>query len=214
MQRRFFRLRTTLGCFLILAGAPGSQAAFASNANSNPQIMPFGESEAFLGNAGVGRATDTGAVFYNPSGLAEIESGRVTVNGSIYMGFKTKTDSLIRLDETDIPYEASGFNTIPGFYVAALRLGDWTGALSVLVPSSIQVENRVPFETPNTRGNLLQTTRQSDLWLGLSVARKLGDRWAVGMSIFGIYHEEALSLGVDIRFPDFATSKLRPFSSR
>ena len=50
--------------------------------NSNPNLIPFGETESFLGNAGVGRANDTGAVYYNPSGLAELESGRISVSAA------------------------------------------------------------------------------------------------------------------------------------
>jgi hypothetical protein len=190
--------------FLLMSSAP----AIAFNSNSNRQIIPLGESEAFMANTGVGRATDTGAVYYNPASLAEMSAGRVSVTSSVYLSFNTKTDALIHFDNTNVGFQASGFNTIPAFYVAAYKLGDWFGALSILVPDSIQVDNRAPFTTPNTSSNIVQSQRSSDLWLGLTLARRLDERWSLGCSLFGIQHQETLSLGLDVQFPGAATSAL------
>lgn len=181
--------------------------ADAYNSNTNRQLIPIGETEGFMANTGVGRATDTGAVYYNPAGLAELQSsGRVSVTSSVYASLNYHYDGAFYIDNSYVGYQASGFNTIPSFYVASYKLGDWYGALSILVPSSIQLENRAPFSTANTQSNLTQTLRTSDLWLGLTAAHKIDERWSLGVSIFGIQHQEAQSVGVDIGFPAASTT--------
>jgi hypothetical protein len=149
----------------------------------------------------VGRADDTGAVYYNPSGLAELREGRVAVSGAVYLSFNTHYDAVLHIDNTDVPFEESGFVTIPSTYVATRRLGDWVGALSVLVPSSFQENNRLPFTTPNYQSNILLSQNVSELWIGLSAAHKLGEHWSLGLSVFGIQHEETSTLGYDLGNP-------------
>jgi long-subunit fatty acid transport protein len=194
-----------IGLWLVLFFIPAS-AALADN--SNRQILPLGESEAFLGNTGVGRATDTGGVYYNPAGLAELRANRVSVTGSVYVNITTQTDAIVHLDGADVPYKASAFNTIPATYAGAYRWDEWVVAFSVLVPSSIQVENRVPFTTLNTRSNLVHTTRISDLWIGLSAARRLNEQWNVGASFFGVQHQESNSTALDLQYPGSTSSKV------
>jgi long-subunit fatty acid transport protein len=193
---------------LALAIAVAAQEARADSGNSNRLIIPLGESEAFLGNTGVGRAIDTGAVYYNPSGLVEIQSGKVSVTGAVYMKFQTSAGGFVNLDSTNVPLKASGFNTIPATYVATRRFGDWVGALSVLVPSSLQLVNRAPFDTPNTHDNLLYNTYSNDLWFGLSLAHKLTDRLSIGLTLFGIDHSEQYTTGFNVQFPANPTTKL------
>jgi hypothetical protein len=178
-----------------------SLAPTARADNKNPNLLPLGEAESFLGNAGVGRANDTGAVYYNPAGLVELGEGRISISGSIYLSVSTHYDSFVRFDNTNIPFDNSGFFTIPSAYVATRRLGGWTGALSVLVPTSFQASNRLPFATPSTIDNLIQSTSQSELWVGLSAAHKLGDRFAVGLTAFGVLHEETATFGLDFQNP-------------
>jgi hypothetical protein len=166
--------------------------------NSNPNLIPFGETESFLGNAGVGRANDTGAVYYNPSGLAELESGRISVSGAVYMSFSVQYQAALNIDNTNIPLSVSGFDTIPSTYVAVRKLGDWVGAFSVLVPTSMILSDHVSFTTPNTTTNVVYTTQTSDLWVGLSLARKLDEHWSLGLTVFGMQHSETDVIGVDI----------------
>jgi hypothetical protein len=132
-----------------------SAVGIARADNSNPNVIPFGETESFLGNAGVGRANDTGAVYYNPSGLAELESGRISVSGAVYMSFSVQYQAALNIDNTNIPLSVSGFDTIPSTYVAVRRFGDWVGAFSVLVPTSMILSDHVSFSTPNTTTNVV-----------------------------------------------------------
>jgi hypothetical protein len=123
----------------------------------NRQIIPLGEREAFMGNAGTGDSADTGAVYYNPAGLAALGANRASVTGAVYLSFKTHTDATATFDNTHIPYDASGFITIPASYTAAIRRENYALAFSVLVPESLEVENKADIKTPNTTGNILQS---------------------------------------------------------
>jgi hypothetical protein len=193
------RARSTpivLAALLVVLG--GASNAGADNSNSNPNLIPFGETESFLGNAGVARATDTGAVYYNPSGLAELESGRISVSGAVYMSFSVQYQAALNIDNTNIPLNVSGFDTIPSTYVATRRFGDWVGAFSVLVPTSMILSDHVSFTTPNTTTNIVYSTQTSDLWVGLSLAHKLGEHFSLGATVFGMQHSETQVIGVDI----------------
>ncbi|HEV3190631.1 MAG TPA: hypothetical protein VGY54_09055, partial [Polyangiaceae bacterium] len=171
----------------------------ASANNKNPNLVPLGENESFLGNAGVGRANDSGAVYYNPSGLAELPTGRVSVSGAVYTSVSEHYDAFLTLDNTQIPLDASAFVTIPSAYAATRRFGDWVGAFSVLVPDSIEFDDHVVIATPAHQGNITYFARESELWLGLSLARKLGERWSVGATVFGINHSAKTILGLDFQ---------------
>jgi hypothetical protein len=200
------------GSLIVCCAAAAVSPAAASNVN--PNNIPFGENESFLGNAGIGRATDTGAVYYNPSGLAEIGSGRIAVSGAVYLSFSTHYDALTRTDNTNVPFDFSGFNTIPSTYVATRRVGDWVGALSILVPSSLLLDDHASFTTPNAQGNLVYSLGESELWIGVSAARKIGERFSVGLTVFGIEHEQTSVIGADaqnVNTPTtvFATSLAR-----
>ncbi len=164
-------------------------------------LIPLGETESCLGNAGGARPNDTGAVYYNPGGLVELHEGHISISGSVYLSVSTHYDAFVRFDGTNIPFDNSGFFTVPSAYVATRHFGDWVGALSILVPASFQQSNRVPFTTPNTTDNILQSTSQSELWIGLSAAHKLGDRFSVGLTAFGILHQETDTFGLDFQNP-------------
>ena len=187
-----------------------------ADTNSNRQILPLGETEQFLGNAGTGRATDSGAVYYNPSGLAEITApdtgypftGKVSVSGAVYLKFDTSTSGLVNFDGQNVPFKASGFNTIPATYTATHKFGEWVTAVSVLVPSSQDELNHSLFTTENTHDDLVFHTSLSELWFGLSIAHTLGERFRFGLSLFAIQHSEQQILGFDVQFPDNPTTSV------
>jgi hypothetical protein len=181
-----------------------SLAAYANN--SNPNLYPLGENEPFLGNTGIGRADDTGAVYYNPSGLAELAADRIAVSGAAYLVFSNHSDAFLNIDNTNIPFNTSGYVTIPSLYAATRRAGAWVGAFSVLVPETLTLDNSLPLDTPNTHGKIIYSSNQSEIWFGLSAARKLGEHWSVGLSLFGIQHHMAQTLGLDIQNKNMAST--------
>lgn len=175
-------------------------AAFSRTArgdSSNPNVIPLGENESFLGNTGTGRANDTGAVYYNPAGLAEL-AGTVALSGTVYASVSEHYGALLQFQGVNIPFDASGYNAIPTAFVGTAKLGDWVGAFSVLAPISLQFEDRATLPIPNLVTNLVYSSSETEYWYGLSLARKLGRHFAVGLSVFGIQHGNTLIEAVDI----------------
>lgn len=185
-------------CSLLLAVAAPAHADI-----TNRQILPLGERESFLANSGTGDAGDTGAVYYNPAGLTALKSDKISVLGSVYLSYSTSTEALAHLDGTDVPYSASGFNSIPVTFVAAKKIAAWTLAFSALIPDSLQAENRSPVKTPSTTGTILQSYRLSDVWLGISAARPLDEEspWSFGATLFVVQHSQNNTAGILVDVP-------------
>jgi len=161
-----------------------------------------------MANTGTGGIADTGAVYYNPAALASIAHSRMAVTGSTYLSFGIKADSVARIDTPaqDVPYQANGFNTIPASYVLTYALDHAVIAFSVLVPDSLQLENRANFTTTNTKGVIAQSYKYSDLWLGASYATRIDSEWSVGATLFGIHHAESSLVDMEVDFPNTANS--------
>jgi hypothetical protein len=175
-------------------------AAVWANAE-NRNLIPLGEVECFTANAGVAGGDSTGAVFFNPARLVLIHHPRLSVSGNVYAYMKASTDSLAHVDNTDLPYSASGFQAVPGTVSSAFKMGDWSAAFSILIPDMNGIENQKLLPTPNTGTTLIQLQSSQDLWIGPSLARSLGDGWSVGMSLFAIRHTDSSALEVITRFP-------------
>jgi hypothetical protein len=151
---------------------------------TNRNLFPIGEGESMRANAGIA-GSSPGSVFHNPAGLAKIEHPELAVSGTTLMYFRNSTQRLFQLDEP-VPYKASGFAPIPASLVSTYKAGSFSLATAILVPDLFQLDNRQRHDTPNARLQLLQSIRRQDLWIGGSIARKLGESAAVGVSVFGV----------------------------
>ena len=171
----------------------------------NPQFMPLGERQAFMGNTGTGDASDSGAVYYNPAGLADLGRDKVSVNGSAYLNYQIKYANLETVNGALVPYEASGLNTIPSTFVTTLRHWGFNFALSVLVPESISVENRSAIRGGGgvgaMDGQLVQSSSINDLRVGFTIARKITDHFNLGITLALNDHTEAQVLSIIVHVP-------------
>jgi hypothetical protein len=184
----------TVAC-LVLVGAAVPARADTTNRN----LFPIGERETLRSNAGIASASP-GSVFHNPAGLARITHPQLSVSGSTYMYFRSATDRLLELD-APVAYEASGFAPIPASLVSTYKVGSFGLATAVLVPDLFQLDNRQRRGTPSARLNVLQSLRRQDLWIGGSLARPIGDRVAVGLSVFGVRRTSISNSFFQITFP-------------
>lgn len=183
-----------LGIALLL-----SRVAIADLAN--PHLLPFGEREALSGNAGVAGGPSSGCVHYNPAGLTLIEHGRLSVSGSTYVLKKLSATPFVRVDGTNLDYAASGFDAIPSAVSSILRWGESSVGFSVLVPESSRLENRLTLPTTNTLTTLDNVQSANDLWIGGSLARKVGPDWAMGVSLFLAQSSASNNITVTSRNP-------------
>lgn len=164
--------------------------AFGPDARADPanrNLLPIGEREALLANAGITSATG-GAAFYNPANLARVDHPSLSMTGTTLLHFQLSSDAFLVIEGVDQPFEASGFLTVPASLVSTYKIGDWSLATSVLVPDVFEIENRSTFESPSASTTLLLKTSSQDLWLGLSGAHSIGDDVHLGVSVFGAQH--------------------------
>ncbi|HEY2734723.1 MAG TPA: hypothetical protein VGI70_12100, partial [Polyangiales bacterium] len=212
------RVLTVRSIFLSLSLAVSVWLPARTRADAqNGQVIPLGERQAYLGNSGTGDASDTGAVYFNPGSLGYVDRDEVSVTGSVYMSYSTSADAAFNLDDTNVPYKAKGFVTIPMTFVIAKKWHDLHLAFSTLVPDTLITENRQSFTTPNTAGNILQYYRESELWVGLTAAYPISDRLSVGLSLYGIQHSQSSLVNLVVDFPadpsSFVTAATRAQTS-
>lgn len=169
---------------------------FAMHARANlynPQIMPLGESEAFMANTGIAESGSSGAVYFNPGALATQKGSKISLSGVAYVFFNYRADSALYVDNTDLPYNADGYNGVPFSVVSTKKTGPWVLAMSVMETDFKTYENKVAWRTPNASVNLLQNLSQSELWLGGSASRALGESTGMGLSAFVIRRNESVT---------------------
>jgi hypothetical protein len=176
-------LLLALSAAVALAPSPSRATA------ENPNVYPFGEREALVGNAGVAGGTSTGAVYYNPAALSRLGQGRLSVSGSTYLQLNTHADRYAVIEDTASPYDSSGFETIPSTVISIFPGERWTFATFVLVPESSRLQNQQVFESPNVRLTVADVENTSDLWLGGSASFWVDDRWSLGASLYGVQHK-------------------------
>lgn len=159
----------------------------------NPNLLPFGEEEAFLGNAGIAHAGSAGATYYNPGALGFLRSRRLSVYGNGYIADQARVTKGIRFEGVDLPISSGSFSPVPLSSVSVFTGEHATYAFSIHLPDNLQYDFQVPHEQGPNRLNWTGSTSKSNLWLGPSLGAKAGERWAWGASLFAIRRAESYS---------------------
>ncbi len=190
--------RLIAAALVLLSFANGTFAQLSYNTN----ILPLGDKEALLGNTGTGGLGSSGAVFYNPAALTQLEGSSFSLSGSAYMQYTFKAKPFVVIDGNELDYSGSGFQSVPTSLVMARSLGSWKVAFSLLVPTQFKYEGQenwdltvggVPY-----RLKILQNYSEAIFMGGLTVARKIDERWSWGVSVYGQYFSYRSSS--DVRF--------------
>ncbi len=164
-------------CLLItLISALYSQNPNLGTAGAQFLQIPIGAKNAALGSAVVGSVDDATAIFWNPAGIANVNS--ISIHFSFFNWFK--------------------FFDINAFAVAK-NFGDLgTLGTSILVMNMDRMEITTELE-PNGTGRYFDA---QDMAIGLSYARFMTDRFRFGLSIKYIYqriwNETANGIAFDI----------------
>jgi long-subunit fatty acid transport protein len=157
----------------------------------NTNILPLGDKEALMGNTGTGGMGSTGAVFYNPAALMQLEGSSFSLSGSAYMAYSFEATPFTVIDDDRLDYKGSGFQSVPTSLVMARTLGNWRVAFSLLVPSQFKYEGQQDwaFDLDGARYQLkiLQNYSESMFLGGLSAAHRINERWSWGVSVHGQY---------------------------
>lgn len=138
----------------------------------NRGLYPIGEKESLLSNTGVALSGSTGAVYFNPAGLAGIEKSKISMSGNAYLSQSTKYEPFWNLDGEEFGFEAKGFQTIPSSFISTFKLEDWTAAFFVLVPEMGQLRDLSNFSTTNYSIDMVQILNNDLMIIGLAGAKR------------------------------------------
>jgi hypothetical protein len=157
--------------------------------------IQYGPTGQLLGGQVVGSSRDLSATYYNPGGLALGEDP----------DFLLSVQAFQRQSLTTRPVEGGPFlavsdtewGTFPGFVAFAFPeswLGERTRlAFSLLTrQESVQrIVQRFAGNEPGSGGRFgieaLADQRMSEQWGGLTISRRLGERWGLGATLYGVY---------------------------
>lgn len=180
-------IRTT---FLLLTLA--SSASLAGTYGYRSVLI--GERAVGLGGAYIA-LSDTGeGGFYNPAGLAFIDRSTLSVAANLYNLTRGTRSSALKFAGDEADLAQNSFNSIPQTASFAKKISfPWEKdreyprnavALNVVVPDQVDLAGRVDFDVASGQALLTRSIQDRTLFIGPSYARKLSDRFSLGLSAF------------------------------
>ncbi len=151
----------------------------------NRGLLPIGDVEAYMANTGVALSGSTGAVYYNPAGLASLTKNHLSISANSYLSTRTNLNPVETIDGTDMNFHVEGLQTIPTSFISTGHLNEFHYAFSILVPHQIKVQDSQAFSTPHypnlqySRTNFFQL-----LMIGPSIAIRYMDAYDIGLGCF------------------------------
>lgn len=178
-------------CFLLIF-----IVAHTSAQESNYANYEVGSKATMLGGAVVAGIDNISAAYYNPGALAFIN------NSSVSIGTSTLFAGALNIKNgagSEINIRSSFFNVIPsliGGVVKSQKSPDWTFAYSVMTVNSSLIEFNVRHYMvadvvgifPGQEyyeGGYDYRNKINENWLGVSASRVIGEKFGIGVSIYG-----------------------------
>lgn len=173
-----------LGLLFIALGLP-AHPAYGSNYTDNRGLMPVGDVESFMANTGIALSGSTGAVFFNPAGLAGFTSNQISLSANAYTKRESEFKPLLTIDNTDLDFSASGIQAIPHSFITTWRTKALTFALSIIVPHQLKDEDVVSFSSPAYPVMQVARTNYFQLLMGgASAAARFANSYDIGVGCF------------------------------
>ncbi len=185
----------SLGLFACLLSLPARAEV------ANPNLLPFGEEEAFLGNAGIANQSSTGAVFYNPGALGFVRDKKVSVYGNAYMGERAYVKAGYDINGSEVPITSGTFQPVPTGSVTMFGNERYSYAFSILVPHQQSYDFQIPYQDSSSFLNYVGSISSSSLWFGPSFAKRDREGFAWGFSAFVQRHSSSRNTIVYIDKP-------------
>ena len=187
-------------------------ATHAAAQDSQYWDIQYGPVGQLLGGQVVGSTRDLSATYYNPGGLALGEDPDFLLS---VQAFKRQTlttkpvggGQFLNVSDTE-------WGTFPGFVAFAFPeswLGERTRlAFSILTrqEANQRVDQRFTGIEPLGGGRYgLETLfdqRMSEQWGGLTLSRRIGDRWGLGATLYGVYRGQRTRAeqNLQLAYPD------------
>jgi long-subunit fatty acid transport protein len=168
-----------------------SSASMAAQAN--PNFLPLGDKEALMSNAGTAGVQSPGSIYYNPAAMTEVGES-FSLSGSTYMHFDYEFEPFLRLDDENLDYQASSFVTVPSSVISIKPKGNWTIGYTILVPSSIKIDDKKSYLTGGTSKfqiDITQIIENQELYIGLAAAKRVNDKLSLGAALYGVHFSES-----------------------
>jgi long-subunit fatty acid transport protein len=108
-----------------------STHAWAFSYTDNRGLLPIGEVESFMANTGAALSGSTGAVYYNPAGLASIDRHHISLSANSYLSTRSEVNPIQTIDGVDMNFSTKGLQAIPTSFVSTGQHEQWRYAFSV-----------------------------------------------------------------------------------
>lgn len=171
--------------WLLLVSALTATSAWSQ---ANYQAIPMGERAVGMGGAFTALSNDESGAYYNPAGPAFTRSNSLSLNINLYGLVFGRVESPIGGNPTSVNY--STLNLIPATSSSLFHLGSgteqepspWVFCFNVFAPGNFSQQQRTIIEE---RISLKTSLSQRHLLAGPTLAVKLNEKWALGVSAFG-----------------------------
>ena len=140
----------------------------------NNFLTPIGGIEGITANTGIARTNSVGNVIFNPAGLAQIDTHKVSVSGSAFS--QNYIDVTIGDEKEKIEY----FQTTPSQITTAYSGNRFKFAMSLLVPKVSKFKNS--FDVGNKQSEI--SYEDQETYIGPTMAFKLNNKFSIGGSAF------------------------------
>lgn len=172
----------------------------------NYQDILLGERSFGLGGTSMAYLGDTSAIATNPSILALDTASQFTASLSTYNRIDTRTGQYVSLFRSAADnVSRGGFIAVPSMVGGHFRWGEWVWGGAILVPQAFSNSGKVDFDSITTASF---ESRHDSVWVGAFLARKIGARHTVGVSMF-YASESRLEKFVFATIPVAATPVIR-----
>lgn len=162
----------------------------------NRSLFPMGEREASMANTGTALSASSGAVYYNPAGLANITQKRFSISGNSYFSYKKDYTPLAEADSEDLNFSSTSLQTIPSTLVSIIPLESSVLAFSILIPEQIRSSDLHNFETSRYNIQISNQAHSDLILLGFSKAQHFDNTLDYGYGCFWTQYSATQSTSV------------------
>ncbi|QDO92977.1 hypothetical protein FNB79_02970 [Formosa sediminum] len=187
----------------------GQQASYKFN--------NFGNRSMLLSGNVTGSVTDLGLAYYNPARLTELENTGFAINAKAY---QFTSISLTNTFGESSKVSNNDFDGVPSMAGATFNLFGTRFAYSFLTRIDTNSDINYTTNTPGNNLNISYPNNQyylgaynlkskiRDEWMGLTWAKKFGDRLSIGISMFGSAYKftEGSTLSHTLKLEDDSTA--------
>jgi hypothetical protein len=161
--------------------------------------LQYGTRGELLGGVVVGSALDMSATFYNPASIAWVDNPSFILTASV---FGMQTFKVLDQDPDQEAITSQSFGPLPSMIAGVLPMKWFGGKTAYSFLTRQQLNFRLvaregvivgrddPADTLSVGGEVTLTENMGENWGGFSWAKKIGQRAAIGTTLYGVYRSQ------------------------